>query len=131
MRSLISPLQPIIEHPLWHHLYYCHPRIHWVFLHLLIFCHNLRRRRRHAFDALTLRAGTIDLGGKTLTDLLCIGLTLTRALVTPAVARSPVSTTSSVASIRLGACHARLPFAFAAKGRMISTLPMIAPGGHK
>ena len=85
-----------------------------------LFCH----RSGHAVDALALRASAIDLGGKTLTDLLCIGLTLTRALVTPAVARSPVSTASSVASIRL-------PFAFAAKGRMISTLPMIAPGGHK
>ena len=73
-----------------------------------------------AVDALALRASAIDLGRKTLANLAGVGLALASALLTPSVTRSPIPAARSITSVRVGACHARLPFAFAAKGRMIS-----------
>ena len=81
-----------------------------------LFCHRSGR----AVDALALRAGAIDLGRKTLANLAGVDLALASALLTPPVTRSPIPAARSITSVRIGACHARLPFAFAAKGRMIS-----------
>ena len=81
-----------------------------------LFCHRSGR----AVDALAMRASAIDLGRKTLANLAGVGLALASALLTPSVTRSPIPAARSITSVRVGACHARLPFAFAAKGRMIS-----------
>lgn len=87
---------------------------------LLVFRCGLRHRSGHALDASALIASSVDLGGKAYGHLLRIGLALACALVTLSIARSSVPAASAVASVRLVACHALLPFAFAAKGRMIS-----------